>query len=429
MRDPYSILGVQRDAGAEEIKAAWRAKAKSSHPDQNREDPTATQRFAEIGQAYDLLKDPSKRSRYDQQRSKMDAMKREQTIMQQREEARAAAERARQAKANAERVMAELARIEAEKAKAEKAAEVLNTKVEAARARAKSAEAQAADASADATKAQASTRPASASASPSARPDPTKTAPESNGQAQSQAQAQNQSQPQNQPQAQPAGPDAAEDAAAKIFAAQEARREEEHADEGNRSRGFAIPVLGLISSLVRRIRKPAPVLEKAPDIMVEATIAIDDLLQQNIITVQLSDGREVRVWLEPGHTDGSIARLSGKGLKVPNMQTGDVLVTLRVLKSPTFSVDGYDIHCVAPVKLEDAVLGCETTIEGPRGPLTFTVPAWTGSDQSIRIEGEGLPSGPDECGALVVEIRVVLWEKPDEKVTDLMKVMKHGLFL
>lgn len=413
MRDPYSILGVQRDAGAEEIKAAWRAKAKSSHPDQNREDPTATQRFAEIGQAYDLLKDPSKRSRYDQQRSKMDAMKREQTIMQQREEARAAAERARQAKANAERVLAELARIEAEKAKAEKAAEMLNTKVEAARARAKSAEAQAADASADATKAQASTRPGATSA----KPDPAKPTPESGDQAAS------------QPQAQPAGAEAAEEAAAKIFAAQEARREDENADEGNRSRGFAIPVLGLISSLVRRIRKPAPVLEKAPDIMVEATIAIEDLLQQNTIAVQLSDGRELRLPLEPGHTDGSIARLQGKGLKVPNMQTGDVLVTLRVLKSPAFSVDGYDIHCVAPVKLEDAVLGCETTIEGPRGPLTFTVPAWTGSDQSIRIEGEGLPSGPEESGALVVEIRVVLWEKPDEKVTDLMKVMKHGLFL
>ncbi|MGV2127593.1 DnaJ C-terminal domain-containing protein [Agrobacterium vitis] len=420
MRDPYSILGVQRDAGTDEIKAAWRSKAKTSHPDQNREDPTATQRFAEIGQAYDVLKDPAKRSRYDQQRSKMDAMKREQTIMQQREEARAAAERARQAKANAERVMADLARIEAEKAKAEKAAEMLNVKVEAARARAQSAEAQAANASADATASANASAKAQAQAQPqaAAKPEPAKAAPDTAETAAS---------------SRPASPDAADDAVSKIFGAaptDQRRGEDEASEDGNRSRGFALPVLGLISSLVRRIRKPAPpVLEKAPDIMVEATIAIDDLLQHNTISVQLSDGREVRLPLEAGYTDGSIARLSGKGLKVPSMLTGDVLVTLRVLKSPAFSVDGYDIHCVVPIKLEDAVLGCDTVIEGPQGPLDITVPAWTGSDQSIRIEGEGLPSGPDERGALVVEIRVVLWEKPDEKVTDLMKVMKHGLFL
>ncbi|WP_429929639.1 DnaJ C-terminal domain-containing protein [Agrobacterium vitis] len=416
MRDPYSILGVQRDAGTDEIKAAWRSKAKTSHPDQNREDPTATQRFAEIGQAYDVLKDPAKRSRYDQQRSKMDAMKREQTIMQQREEARAAAERARQAKANAERIMADLARIEAEKAKAEKAAEVLNVKVEAARARAQSAEAQAANASADAAASANASAKAQTQAQPqtAAKPETAKAGPDAAETA-------------------TASPDAADDAVSKIFGAaqtEQRRGEDEASEDGNRSRGFALPVLGLISSLVRRIRKPAPpVLEKAPDIMVEATIAIDNLLQHNTISVQLSDGREVRLPLEAGYTDGSIARLSGKGLKVPGMLTGDVLVTLRVLKSPAFSVDGYDIHCVVPIKLEDAVLGCDTVIEGPQGPLDITVPAWSGSDQSIRIDGEGLPSGPDERGALVVEIRVVLWEKPDEKVTDLMKVMKHGLFL
>lgn len=68
MRDPYSILGVKRDARHEEIKAAWRTKAKTVHPDANRDDPDASARFAEIGQAYDLLKDPKKRDLYDQAR-------------------------------------------------------------------------------------------------------------------------------------------------------------------------------------------------------------------------------------------------------------------------------------------------------------------------------------------------------------------------
>jgi len=123
MRDFYSVLGVRRDAGADEIKSAWRTKAKSVHPDQNRDDPDANRRFTEIGRAYEVLKDPAKRSRYDQQREKVEALEREQTIMQQRQAAREAAEKAKAAKANAERIMAELARADAEKAKADKQAQ------------------------------------------------------------------------------------------------------------------------------------------------------------------------------------------------------------------------------------------------------------------------------------------------------------------
>ncbi len=118
MRDPYKILGVPRDAGADEIKAAWRSKAKSAHPDHNPDDPTATARFAEIGRAYETLKDPKKRSRFDQlarmAEAKNAARAGNQTIMQQRQAAEAAA---RDKAARAETVMEELARAKAQKAR------------------------------------------------------------------------------------------------------------------------------------------------------------------------------------------------------------------------------------------------------------------------------------------------------------------------
>ena len=66
MRDPYTVLGVSRSADLTEIKAAWRTMAKKLHPDQNRGDPNAQSRFTEVGRAYDLLKDPDKRRRYDE---------------------------------------------------------------------------------------------------------------------------------------------------------------------------------------------------------------------------------------------------------------------------------------------------------------------------------------------------------------------------
>ncbi|MDR6815535.1 DnaJ-class molecular chaperone [Neorhizobium sp. 2083] len=375
MRDPYSLLGVKRNAEPEEIKAAWRAKAKTVHPDQNQDDPSATSRFAEIGQAYEVLKDPERRKRYDR------AAEMHQTIMQQRNAAREAAERAKAAKANAEKVMEELAKANAQNAKAQ-------------------------------------------------------------AQARGQSQAQSQAQPQNQ--SGPAG-ETPEDMIERIFgaaaadhvkaqAAGQAQAADEHAEPVRSDAAGERPPLpalaiDLIASIVRRFRGTTPTPEKAPDISVEATVTVEDLLKLNTITLKAADDREVRLALEKGMTEGHVARLKGQGLKLTGMKSGDLLASLKIARDSRFRVEGFDLHTTLSISLEDAVLGGDASVETPDGSRSISIPAWSGSDQTVRLDGLGLYNDAGGRGDLVVELRVVLWEKPNEKVTDLMRHMRHGLYV
>ncbi len=71
MRDPYEVLGVQRGASSAAIKSAFRKLAKKHHPDANKGDPKAADRFAELNTANEILGDEDKRKQFD--RGEIDA--------------------------------------------------------------------------------------------------------------------------------------------------------------------------------------------------------------------------------------------------------------------------------------------------------------------------------------------------------------------
>lgn len=65
-RDYYDVLGVDRNASQDEIKKAFRKKARQYHPDINRDNPEAAEKFKECNEAYEVLSDETKKSQYDQ---------------------------------------------------------------------------------------------------------------------------------------------------------------------------------------------------------------------------------------------------------------------------------------------------------------------------------------------------------------------------
>ena len=64
-KDYYDILGVSRNSSEKEIKAAFRKLARKYHPDTNKGNKQAEEKFKEINEAYEALGDPEKRRRYD----------------------------------------------------------------------------------------------------------------------------------------------------------------------------------------------------------------------------------------------------------------------------------------------------------------------------------------------------------------------------
>jgi DnaJ-class molecular chaperone len=179
----------------------------------------------------------------------------------------------------------------------------------------------------------------------------------------------------------------------------------------------------------KRLTRQAPPPEKAPDLQIDVAVTIEDLVKRTNPSVMLPDGKSVTVNLPEDARDGSTVRLEEMGHKLPNMKRGDVIATLRVAPHRWYRLDGHDIRTFLDIDIENAVLGCQTSIETPDGRVAVSVPEWSGSNATLRIEGYGLPKGGGKRGDLIVEIRVMLWDRPDQKVIDLMRSLRDGFYL
>ncbi|MBO5997548.1 MAG: DnaJ domain-containing protein [Alphaproteobacteria bacterium] len=132
-------------------------------------------------------------------------------------------------------------------------------------------------------------------------------------------------------------------------------------------------------------------------------------------SVRLSNGKQVKVKIPAGITDGATLRLRGQG-----ENGGDALIKINIASHPHFKRNGNDVEMTLPITLKEAVLGAKVTIPTLTGAVSLTVPPNTSSDKILRLKGKGVPNKGD----LLVRIQILLPDHPDEDLENFVKSWK-----
>ena len=160
------------------------------------------------------------------------------------------------------------------------------------------------------------------------------------------------------------------------------------------------------------------------DVAAEVTISLTESAKGTTRRVQLPTGKELDVKIPAGLGDGKQIRLRGQGMPGPGGGAGDVLITVHVAPHPHLVRDGDDLRIDVPVTLYEAVLGGKVRVPTLDGAVEVNVPAGTSSGRTLRVGGKGMPAH-GRHGDLYVTVKIVLPEREDRELENLMRKWQH----
>jgi DnaJ-class molecular chaperone len=161
------------------------------------------------------------------------------------------------------------------------------------------------------------------------------------------------------------------------------------------------------------------------DVTGTVAIALPEVLTGTSRRVHLPTGKEIDAKIPAGLADGQTIRLKGQGLPGPGGVAGDALITVTIAEHPLFKRDGANLRLELPVTLYEAVLGGKVRVPTLDGAVELAIPPGTSSGRTLRVKGKGLP-GKDGSGDLYATIRIVLPERGDAELDELMKKWRAG---
>lgn len=133
---------------------------------------------------------------------------------------------------------------------------------------------------------------------------------------------------------------------------------------------------------------------------------------------------EVSIVIPAGIRDGEMIRMTGYGEAVSKGTTGDLYVKINVQPHPVFKRDGHDLVMNLNLKLSDALLGTKYEVETLDGKIEVTIPEGVGINEVLRVRGKGVPVGKSKRGDLLIKLNIKLPSKVSKKSRELIEQLK-----
>ncbi len=134
---------------------------------------------------------------------------------------------------------------------------------------------------------------------------------------------------------------------------------------------------------------------------------------------------EIEIMIPAGINGGEMIRLAGAGEAVASGQAGDLYVKIHVSPDPRFKKEGSNLVTELSVKLSDALLGSEYTIQTLDGEEKVDIPQGVSHSEVLTIKGKGVPTPRGKRGDLLVKIRINLPQKLSRSAKGLIEKLRE----
>jgi DnaJ-class molecular chaperone len=155
------------------------------------------------------------------------------------------------------------------------------------------------------------------------------------------------------------------------------------------------------------------------DVHADMSVTLPEAARGVTKRLRLPTGKDLDVKIPAGINEGQQVRLRGQGM-TGQAGSGDVLITVRILPHPFFTLDGNDVKLDLPITLYEAVLGGKVRAPTLEGHVELTIPPGTNSGRTFRLRGKGFPMKGGH-GDLLATVRIMLPEGGDAELEALMK--------
>lgn len=197
------------------------------------------------------------------------------------------------------------------------------------------------------------------------------------------------------------------------------------ANDPRENNSHARAVLSALNALFgrrSRLQAEADALadRKGSPVVADLTVPLSVIMHGGSVDFEAPEGKLIPVEIAAGTPDGTQL-----AVEEPDRFT----FTVRHASTGAIRSDGPDLHGDLAIPLDLAVLGGPIPFETLDGSIRLTIPAWSGSDRTLRVQARGLPNAEAGRGDLFVHLRVLLPETPDPQLIELLKTGRESFYV